>query len=255
MKETILAVLLFAAAVTAYVALYLNTNSHPYLAALLISLWNVAGNSVCGASLVSANRAVTAAHCWYDGNFQAREITVVLGSRYLLSGGQRISTSRVFMHPQWNTANLRNDIAVIYLPRNVQFSNQVQPIALPSGSMLYESFAGSWAMAAGFGKTNDQQAGASTIMSDGEPAGDFGGELPGGVRAHRRSVQHTICTSGSGRVGVCSGDSGGPLFIVRNGQRVLIGVTSFAASNACQQGHPSGFARVTSFNNFIRSHM
>lgn len=69
--------------------------------------------SVCGASLLSETRAVTAAHCWWDGRNQARSFTVVYGSIYLFRGGTRINTNTVEMHQNYNFRNLRNDIAII----------------------------------------------------------------------------------------------------------------------------------------------
>jgi len=50
------------------------------------------------------------------------------------------------------------------------------------------------------------------------------------------------------------GDSGGPL-VVRNGNGnfTLIGVVSFVSSAGCAVGHPSGYARVTSFLTWIRN--
>lgn len=60
-------------------------------------------------------------------------------------------------------------------------------------------------------------------------------------------AQH-ICTSGAGGRGSCNGDSGGPL--VLNG--VEIGIVSFGATS-CQAGHPSAFARVSTFRAWITS--
>lgn len=60
-------------------------------------------------------------------------------------------------------------------------------------------------------------------------------------------AQH-ICTSGAGGRGSCNGDSGGPL--VLNG--VEIGIVSFGAVS-CQAGHPSAFARVSTFRSWISS--
>ncbi|XP_063828628.1 brachyurin-like [Ostrinia nubilalis] len=228
--------------------------AHPYLGGLVISFFNIAGNSVCGSSLVSATRLVTAAHCWFDGVNQANLFTVVLGTNFIWSGGLRISTSSVFMHPQWTPSNLSNDIAVIYLPWAISFSNVIQPIALPSSWDLHQTFEGQWAVAAGFGKTTDSQVGPSAqinqvnlqVISEQACRNVYGANFV---------FPSTLCTSGLGFVGVCSGDSGGPLFVTRNGQRTLIGVSSFVASNNCQGGHPSAFARVTSFVNFIQQHM
>ncbi|KAL0829280.1 hypothetical protein ABMA28_004093 [Loxostege sticticalis] len=229
-------------------------NSHPYLGGLLINFANIAGQSVCGSSLLSANRLVTAAHCWFDGRNQANMFTVILGSNFLWYGGQRIATRHVVMHPQWTPWNLSNDVAMIYLPFSVSFTNSIQPIALPSTWEQFDTFVGEWAVAAGFGKTTDQQVGASTVVSHvslrvitvHECRMVFGSNFV---------FESTLCTSGQGFVGVCGGDSGGPLFVERNGQRLLIGISSFVANNNCQGGHPSAFARVTSFMSFIRQHM
>ncbi|KOB74999.1 Chymotrypsin-like serine protease [Operophtera brumata] len=225
-------------------------NAHPYLAGLVISLVGVAGNSVCGSSLLSGNRLVTAAHCWFDGWNQGTQFVVVLGSQYLFSGGTRIATSTVIMHPQWTPSTLGNDVAMIYLPTNVFFTT------LPSGWDLFETFAGQWSVAAGYGKTSDAQAGVtvSTMVSQvnlqvitvAQCQAVFGATF----------VQtSTICTNGAGGVGICGGDSGGPLVINRNGVPTLVGISSFVASNGCQLGFPSAFARVTSFNNFIQQHL
>ncbi|XP_075976762.1 brachyurin-like [Anticarsia gemmatalis] len=228
--------------------------SHPHFAGLLISMIGQAGNSVCGSTLVSANRLVTAAHCWKYGPNQAWQFVVVLGTKRLYSGGIRIATSNVIMHPQWNESNLRNDVAMIYLPQSVAFTTLIRPIALPSSSELLETFAGQWAVAAGYGKTSDSQSGASQqvshvnlqVITVAQCQATYGTDSV---------AQTTLCTSGAGSVGICGGDSGGPLALNHNGRLVLIGISSFAAQNQCQRGFPSGFARVTSFVTFINQHL
>ncbi|GBP22260.1 Chymotrypsin-1 [Eumeta japonica] len=335
-----------------------SVTAQPFLAGLVINLVNIAGNSVCGSSLLSHNRLLTAAHCWFDGRNQAWQFTVVLGSQFLFSGGIRISTSQVVMHPQWTPSLLANDVAVIYLPTSVPFSSEVQPIALPSGSQTWEQFTGEWAIAAGYGKTNDRsgprsqgpiidfllrtvhtsrlkQLGVSTgtfrsqvwlqVISVAECQASFG----------TWARDSNVCTSGRGGVGICGGDSGGPLYVIRNGQPILvrthipycisyppvasstwqleyvlsyfvlndpavdpvlvpvnatpclafnsdtatahdsdlcedrtnasiktkyslyylIGASSFVAAAGCQLGHPSAFARVTSFQSWIQQNL
>jgi secreted trypsin-like serine protease len=94
-------------------------------AGLLINITNVAGRGICGASLVSTNRLVTAAHCWYDGTNQANRFTVVLGTINIFSGGTRMDTSEVFTHSEWTPSEIRNDIAMIYLPTCVETSSEL----------------------------------------------------------------------------------------------------------------------------------
>lgn len=71
---------------------------------------------MCGSSLVSNTRLVTAAHCWRDRSNQGRQLTVVLGSTNLFSGGHRVTTSNVQVHANYNVDNLNNDVAVISIP-------------------------------------------------------------------------------------------------------------------------------------------
>ena len=50
------------------------------------------------------------------------------------------------------------------------------------------------------------------------------------------------------------GDSGGALVIQESdGVFTQVGVVSFVAAAGCQRGFPAGFARVTSFLNWISS--
>ncbi|CAH2101572.1 unnamed protein product [Euphydryas editha] len=74
--------------------------------------------SVCGASLISNTRLVTAAHCWRSRYFTATMFTVILGATIFSTGVVRINTNDVVLHPNFNSTNLHNDVAVIRIPRN-----------------------------------------------------------------------------------------------------------------------------------------
>lgn len=79
---------------------------------LLITL-SSGQTSVCGSTMLSNTRSVTAAHCWNDGKNQAISFTLVFGSAFLFFGGTRVSTSNVQMHGSWNPHTLQNDVAMI----------------------------------------------------------------------------------------------------------------------------------------------
>ncbi|CAG4952866.1 unnamed protein product [Colias eurytheme] len=223
---------------------------YPYQAGLISDIIGLTARGVCGGTLLNANRVLTAAHCWNDGTNQAWRVEVVLGSVFLFSGGTRLQTSVILVHPQWIPALARNDVAVLYLPQSVQFSANIAPVALPTSADGANSFAGSSAIASGFGLTSD---GGSITQS----------QSLNHVRLNVITNQlcsigypfviqdNHICTSSIGGNSVCRGDSGGPLVIERNGQRVLIGVTSFGSTAGCASGVPAVYSRVTSFLNFI----
>ncbi|CAH0625510.1 unnamed protein product [Chrysodeixis includens] len=231
-----------------------GAGQYPYQAGLLLSMIGLDGVGVCGGSLISNNRVLTAAHCWYDGVHQAWKITVVLGSNLLFSGGLRPESSVVATHPQWNPLLVRNDVAVIYLQNPVQFSNLISPIGLPSGDLLSENFAGQSAIASGFGRTSDGGAISNNqflshvnlnVITNSACSFAFPLILDG---SH-------ICTSGIGGAGTCGGDSGGPLVITRDNNRVLIGVVSFGSALGCTAGLPAAYSRVTSHVDFIQQHI
>ncbi|XP_050550392.1 brachyurin [Spodoptera frugiperda] len=226
----------------------------PYQAGLLASYFGIDGTGICGGSLVSANRVLTAAHCWYDGQNQAFVFTVVLGSSTLFTGGTRIVTGAVAVHPNWNPSNARNDVAVIYLPHNVAFSNLISPVALPSGSQLNEDFAGETAIASGFGKTGDNiNITVNQVLSHVSLSVITNSVCRFAFPLFLHSSN--ICTSGIGGPGTCQGDSGGPLVVNRNGQPLLVGITSFGSPLGCESVMPAAYARVTSFMDFFNQHL
>ncbi|XP_013178901.1 PREDICTED: collagenase-like [Papilio xuthus] len=223
-----------------------SLGAYPFMGGLVIAM-TTGQTSVCGSSLLTNTRLVTAAHCWWDGRSQARQFTVVLGSIRLFSGGTRINTNRVQMHGSWNPNNANNDVAVITI-NSVSYSNNIRNIAMASGS---NDFAGTWAWAAGFGATGDgHNIGSNQALSHARVQvitnavcrNTFGSSIV---------VASTLCISGANRVSTCGGDSGGPL--VANNQ--LIGITSFGSPRGCQQSLPAGFARVTSFNSWISARL
>ncbi|XP_072947043.1 collagenase-like [Epargyreus clarus] len=223
-----------------------NVGQWPFFGGLLITLTDNR-QSICGSSLLSNTRALTAAHCWRHGSSQGRQVTVIFASNRLFSGGTRVNSNRVDMHGSYNQNTLANDIAVITI-NHVGYTNNINRINLPTGTA---SYAGNQAVAVGFGRTADGAAGANnqnlnhvtlTVITNDECRRTFGNTI----------IASTLCTSGAGGRSVCQGDSGGPLRI--NGP-ILIGVTSFVARAGCQRGLPAGFARVTSFLAWIRARM
>ncbi|KAL0828779.1 hypothetical protein ABMA28_003694 [Loxostege sticticalis] len=224
-----------------------NAGAHPHLGGLVIAL-TTGQTSICGSSMVSNTRAVTAAHCWRTNTAQARQFTVVYGSNRLMSGGVRVVTNQVIMHPNYNMNNLNNDVAIIR-HNHVNFNNQINRINLPTGAA---SYAGTWAVAAGFGRTGDgagsanpdkRQANLLVITND-VCRQTFGGTI----------IASTLCVSTTHGSSTCPGDSGGPLAIGSGNNRILIGITSFG-TQWCARGFPAGFARATSFAPWFRGQM
>ncbi|VVC87691.1 unnamed protein product [Leptidea sinapis] len=214
--------------------------AHPHLGGLVIRL-TTGATSVCGSSLLSNTRLVTAAHCWRTSRAQANQFTVVLGSTFLFSGGTRIVTNQVEMHASYNMNNLNNDIAIIRI-NPVTYSNIIARINMATGS---NQFVGTWATAAGFGATSDSQQGIPSNTSKRQVnMMVIANNACERYYASNIVIASTICTdTARGTASTCGGDSGGPL----SASNRLIGITSFGSARGCQSGAPAGFARVTSF--------
>ncbi|XP_028161494.1 brachyurin-like [Ostrinia furnacalis] len=227
--------------------------AHPHQAGLIALLTNRA-TSICGGSLISNTRILTAAHCWDDGQNRATQFTVVLGSTTIFTGGTRVVTKDVTVHANWNTQSVTNDIMIARIT-SVTFSNSIQAIALPTAAEASLNFAGLTGTVAGYGKTKDAQSSfptTTTLHSVNLPI------ITNAVcQSSFQMALHAshLCTSGAGAKGTCDGDSGGPLTVVSNNRLVQVGIVSFGLSDSCQSGHPSVYTRITSFLSWISANM
>ncbi|XP_045774713.1 collagenase-like [Maniola jurtina] len=224
--------------------------ANPHLGGLVITLTDNR-QSVCGSSLLSNTRLVTAAHCWRHRTTQARQFTVVLGSVRLFSGGQRINTNLVEMHAQYNENNLNNDIAIIRI-NHVGYTSDINRINLPTGN---DQYVGTWAVAAGYGRTSDSAGISQNQVQSHVSLQVITNAVCARTYGTSTVVASTICVATPSGRSTCGGDSGGPLAIGTGNNRILIGITSFGHVSGCTRGHPAGFMRVTSMAPWIRQRM
>ncbi|XP_028168575.1 collagenase-like [Ostrinia furnacalis] len=225
-----------------------NLGAHPFMVGIVSHFAGTSATSVCGASLLSNTRSLTAAHCWFDGWRWAQRFTMVFGSQRLHFGGIRIDTSDIVMHPSWNVNNYQNDIAIVR-HNWVTFTNIISPINLPTGQQN-NNFAGTWAMAMGFGMTSD-----FTPPAQNQELRQANLQVITNAQCLPRwpnIVASSLCTTAPVGVNVCVGDSGGPLVVGSGNSRIQIGVVSFGA-HSCEAGQFSVFARVTSYLSWILS--
>jgi len=216
----------------------------PWQVALTIHL--TLGSAFCGASVISENWVLTAAHCAqnaksFDLRFGAIQRT---GSE---DGVVTMSSSNYKVHENYNSLFITNDIAVIELPQSLSFTDNIQAVALPSdGSMVG---VGEKLTVSGWGLTSDGGSVSPvlnfvelTTISDADCADVYGSvTISGGV----------VCCRGDPEESTCSGDSGGPL-VDLSGSAVQVGVVSFGHVDGCASGQPSGYTRTGVYRSWIR---
>jgi secreted trypsin-like serine protease len=183
----------------------------------------------CSGTLIGSRYVLTAGHCAEGlGNTQGR----------FFANGQSYSTSRVFVHPQYNSNTLANDIAIFELNRDVA---GVAPSEIFRGTPKV----GQLLTLVGFGAGGNGDSGHN---------GDYGIKRVGTTPID--GVESKLITwefDNNSESNTAPGDSGGAAFVSVNGTQYLAGVTSGGSNEDAGIGDSSFDTRVDAFQNWIDS--
>jgi len=230
-------------------------NQFPYQAALLSFLTSVGGNALCGGSLVNNRMIVTAAHCVDT----AVNGTAILGAHAfgnVNEPNQRrlgFTAPAVRMHPSWDPTLIRNDIALVQLPTVQTLNEFINIVALPNVNQINLDFVGELGTISGWGRFSDDIPQASEVLR--YVYDNIMTNTLCNVRFPGIIIDSHICVTGTNGGGACSGDSGGPLTVPRDGRTLLVGVVSFGLGLGCELPWPSVFARVTSYHTWLNQNL
>ncbi|KAL0273606.1 UNVERIFIED_CONTAM: hypothetical protein PYX00_006239 [Menopon gallinae] len=223
-----------------------NDGEFPYI--LSLRRKGVTPGHFCGASILTSNWVLTAAHCCASIKNKA-EFYAYAGSVLLNQGGSEHFVQDLYPHESYQPGqNWKNDICLIKVIQPFKFTDKVQQVALaPKGTVVNS---GDKVTIAGWGYTSPNGNSQADIPNRLQKGVDFIAlserecEMVSGLKM----FPGYLCARGKFN-GQCTwnGDSGGPL--TRQGAQV--GLTSFGF-RPYGGGKPTVYARVTNYIDWIK---
>ncbi|XP_039760066.1 uncharacterized protein LOC120633784 [Pararge aegeria] len=213
---------------------------------------------LCGGSLISRHHVLTAAHCIH--NHEDDLYVVRVGELDLASETEGATPVDVLIktkikHEDYNAKAFTNDIALLVLQNDVQFTDLIKPICIPTDNKLRStSFEDYNPFIAGWGDLEFRGPKATRLQVLQLPvvSNDFCKQAYTAYKA--QVIDNRVLCAGFKKGGKdsCQGDSGGPLmqpiynFETTKTYFYQIGVVSFGKKCA-EPGFPGVYSRVTSF--------
>ncbi|XP_016078068.1 PREDICTED: enteropeptidase [Miniopterus natalensis] len=220
----------------------------PWLAALYYN-----GRLLCGASLLSNDWLVSAAHCVYGRNLEPSKWKAVLGLHTTsnLTSPQVVTRliDQIVINPHYNKRSKDSDIAMMHLEFKVNYTDYIQPICLPEENQVLPP--GKICSIAGWGRVVHEGSTAEILQEADVP-------LISNEKCQHQMPEYSItgnmvCAGyDAGGVDSCQGDSGGPLMCQENNRWFLAGVTSFGYQCA-RPNRPGVYVRGPRFTEWIQS--
>ncbi|XP_025161415.1 transmembrane protease serine 9 [Harpegnathos saltator] len=226
-------------------------HGYPYIVSMQ---W--AGSHLCAGSILNQRWILTAGHC-VQAVPGVDQLGIKAGKhnlRIIENSEQSIKVVATYVHENYRGGVGPFDIALMKLAKDLTFTKEVQPIALPEKN----SEPTGDAILCGWGSTSktivpnmpDKLQDAKLPIVDRQSCDNAVRRLTGSSPVHETNV----CTGPleTGGFSACSGDSGGPLAQKNSdGSSTIIGIVSWGIIPCGTRGAPSVYARPSLFNDWI----
>lgn len=232
-----------------------DPNAYPWVAQLLSDNDVV----ICGGSLIAPGWALTAGHCALNVGFLPAKVRLnPYSASNPQSSTETINISQIFVYPGFSLSgpNYHIDLCLLKLSNDAQTHAPVVIHTLEADTNLIG--AGDWCKVLGWGST-DANGSQSDLMKEGEMeviSTQFCSTAYAG--SFQYNIDSTICAgylSGQTAVGAGAGDSGGPLFVLKNGTPLQVGVVSGGGGIITTDQLPGIYTKIFAAKNWIANTM
>lgn len=241
---------------------YQGLGSYPWVAR--IGFKNTLTNEVkypCAGSIISNRVILTAAHCALAKaeNFKLYAVKVGeystnseidCGPEFCGLPPQDIQISHVVVHPGYEKQTFKNNIALLVLQKQINYTVTAQPICLPEAWSVTNSNG----ILVGWGKTAGQtftppfqQVLKLPIIDISKCYTIYGKTLP--------VSDEQLCAGGEYGNDACSGFGGSPLLVKHGETYFQVGILSFGSDQCGKAGVPSVYTNIKKYVNWIKDNM
>jgi len=215
---------------------------------------------ICGAVLIDRNTVLTAAHCFQGRNDPDEELySMIMGKHHKSTtakdeGEILAKVKSILIHPEYDTATLDNDIAIMKLATPVSYSDHVLPACLPRPSKVVP--VGRSLLVSGWGETKDTNNNGEVLQQvelrkiSNSDCNTWLHEIFG----TKDEITSNMMCAGykEGKKDACQGDSGGPLVMRDGDAHVLVGLVSWGYGCG-DTSRPGIYTRVQNYIEWINA--
>lgn len=195
----------------------------------------LAGQHLCGGSIINKRAILTAAACFSIGNHKD-QVTVNVGINQLSEKATSYKISKLIQYDESVTA--LNNIAVLILDKDITFNDNVKAVDIAPKNTKYEL---QWGNLTGWGSTKHGSVLPANQLMAVEvrviPEKDCKAVFP--------SFSDELICAYATKSGMCLGDAGNPLVI----NNVQVGIAS--AGLLCAQGVPDTYTSISYYHDWI----